>query len=112
MKEALIALARDARDSFRDLLPIAAVVSIFQIFVFQQPASSLASLLLGSLLVVAGLGLLLWLGVLVRIKWAQHQLRKQGFDPSADLGPSPGTRPVNDDSLEAEYTVISKERED
>jgi len=55
MKEALIALARDARDSFRDLLPIAAVVSIFQIFVFQQPASSLASLLLGSLLVVAGL---------------------------------------------------------
>jgi hypothetical protein len=55
MKEALIALARDARDSFRDLLPIAAVVSIFQIFVFQQPASSLAPLLLGSLLVVAGL---------------------------------------------------------
>ena len=64
------------------------------------------------LLVVGGLGLLVWLGVLVRIKWAQHQLRKQGFDPSADLGASAGTRPVNDDSLEAEYTVISKERKD
>ena len=61
---------------------------------------------------VAALGLLVWLSVLVRIKWAQRQLRKQGFDPSADLGPSASTRPVNDDSLEAEYTVISKERED
>ena len=64
------------------------------------------------LLVVAGLGLLLWLGVLLRIKWTQYQMRRQGFDPSARPGPSPGTGQANDDSLEAEYTVISKERED
>ena len=55
MKEPLIALARDARDSLRDLLPIIAVVSTFQIFVFRQPASGLLSLALGSLLVLAGL---------------------------------------------------------
>ena len=55
MKEPLIALARDALDSLRDLLPIIAVVSAFQLLVFRQPASGLLSLLLGSLLVVAGL---------------------------------------------------------
>ena len=64
------------------------------------------------LLVVAGLGLLLWLGVLLRIKWTQYQMRKQGIDPSARPVPSPGARQANEDSLEAEYTVISKERED
>ena len=55
MIDPLTALARDTRDSFRDLLPIAAVVSIFQIFVFRQPVSSLSSLFFGGLLVVAGL---------------------------------------------------------
>lgn len=55
MKEPLVALARDARDSLRDLLPIIAVVSTFQIFVFRQPASDLLSLVFGCLLVVAGL---------------------------------------------------------
>jgi hypothetical protein len=55
MKEPLIALARDARDSLRDLLPIIAVVSAFQIFVFRQPASGLLSLVFGGLLVLAGL---------------------------------------------------------
>ena len=64
------------------------------------------------LLVVAGLGLLLWLGVLLRIKCAQYQMRRQGIDPSVMPGPSQGKGHANDDSLEAEYTVISKERED
>ncbi len=55
MKNSLIALGRDALDSLRDLMPIVFVVSAFQIFVFRQPAGNLLSLLLGSLLVVAGL---------------------------------------------------------
>ncbi len=55
MKNSLIALGRDALNSLRDLMPIVFVVSAFQIFVFRQPAGNLLSLLLGSLLVVAGL---------------------------------------------------------
>ena len=55
MKNSLIALGRDALDSLRDLMPIVAVVGAFQLFVFKQPAGNLLSLLLGGLLVVAGL---------------------------------------------------------
>ncbi len=55
MKNSLIALGRDALNSLRDLMPIVAVVSAFQLFVFQQPAGNLLALLLGGLLVVAGL---------------------------------------------------------
>ncbi len=55
MKNSLIALGRDALNSLRDLMPILAVVCVFQLFVFQQPAGNLLSLLLGGLLVVAGL---------------------------------------------------------
>ncbi len=55
MKNSLIALGRDALDSLRDLMPIVAVVVAFQLFVFKQPAGNLLALLLGSLLVVAGL---------------------------------------------------------
>ncbi len=55
MKNSLIALGRDALDSLRDLMPIVAVISAFQLFVFEQPAGNLLSLLLGALLVVAGL---------------------------------------------------------
>ena len=55
MKNSLIALGRDALSSLRDLMPIIAVVSAFQLFVFRQPAGNLLSLLLGALLVVAGL---------------------------------------------------------
>ena len=55
MKNSLIILGRDAFDSARDLLPIVVVVSVFQFFVFRQPAGDLLSLLFGGLLVVAGL---------------------------------------------------------
>ena len=64
------------------------------------------------LLVVAGLGLLLWLGVFIRIKWAQHQMRKRGIDPSSTVPPAHGARPGQGDSLEVEYTVISRERDE
>lgn len=60
MKNSLIALGRDALNSLRDLMPIVVVVSVFQIFVFRQPAGNLLSLLLGALLVVAGLTLFIF----------------------------------------------------
>ena len=55
MKESLIALARDALGSLRDLLPIVLVISAFQIFVFREPATGLVSIATGALFVVAGL---------------------------------------------------------
>ncbi len=64
------------------------------------------------LLVVAGLGLLAGLGVFIRIKWAQYQLRKLGFDPLSGMSPPNGFRPDQGDSLDVEYTVISTERDD
>jgi hypothetical protein len=55
LKKSLIALSRDALGSLRDLLPIVAVISVFQLFVFRQPVSGLFSMATGALLVVAGL---------------------------------------------------------
>ena len=55
MKESLYALAKDAANSLRDLLPIVVVIGIFQVFVIRQPVEGLMSLFAGGLLVVAGL---------------------------------------------------------
>ena len=55
MKDSLIALAKDALGSLRDLLPIALVISVFQIFVFRESATALLAMAGGALLVVAGL---------------------------------------------------------
>ncbi len=44
-------------DSLRDLLPIAAVIAFFQLVVLQQPIPNMGGLLVGALLVVAGLTL-------------------------------------------------------
>ncbi len=55
MKNSLIALSRDALFSLRDLAPIVIVIAVFQIFVVKQPVSGFWSLLIGGLLVVAGL---------------------------------------------------------
>ena len=55
MKASLQALLRDAIDSLRDLLPIAIVIGVFQVFVIRQPVHGLVSLVTGALLVVAGL---------------------------------------------------------
>lgn len=60
MREALIAIGRDALGSLRDLLPIVIVISIFQIFVIQQPAADLLPLAYGALLVVVGLTLFIY----------------------------------------------------
>jgi hypothetical protein len=55
LKNSLIALGKDALGSLRDLLPIAVVISVFQVFVFHDSAAVLFSMLPGALLVVAGL---------------------------------------------------------
>jgi len=55
LKESLHALARDAADSLRDLLPIVVVIAVFQLFVIRQPVEGILSLVVGALLVVAGL---------------------------------------------------------
>ncbi len=55
MKEPLIALAKDAIGSLRDLLPIVLVISAFQIFIFREPVTGLISIATGALFVVAGL---------------------------------------------------------
>ena len=55
MRNSLIALGKDALGSLRDLLPIALVISVFQIFVFRDSAAVLFSMLGGAFLVVAGL---------------------------------------------------------
>ena len=55
MKDSLTALANDALGALRDLLPIALVISVFQLFVFKAPAAVLFSMIGGALFVVAGL---------------------------------------------------------
>ena len=55
MKQPLIALAKDAAGSVRDLLPIVIVIAAFQIFVFRGSAAALIPLATGMLFVVAGL---------------------------------------------------------
>jgi len=55
LKNWLIALSRDALGSLRDLLPIVIVISVFQIFVIRQPVHGFVELVIGALLVVAGL---------------------------------------------------------
>jgi hypothetical protein len=55
LKDSLIALTKDALGSLRDLLPIALVISVFQLFVFRESAAALFSMVAGALLVIAGL---------------------------------------------------------
>jgi hypothetical protein len=55
VKDSLNELLDDTIASLRNLLPILLVIGIFQVFVFQQPMSNLASLVFGALLVVLGL---------------------------------------------------------
>ena len=55
MNKSLHAFARDAGNSFRDLLPIVSVIAAFQLLVIRQPVDGLLTLVIGGLLVVAGL---------------------------------------------------------
>lgn len=51
----LRALGRDARNSLRDLTPIVVVIGVFQAFIIRQPVDGLMSIVVGGLLVFAGL---------------------------------------------------------
>ena len=55
MKDSLTTLAHDVAGSLRDLLPIVLVITVFQIFVFEESAARLFSMAGGGLLVVLGL---------------------------------------------------------
>jgi hypothetical protein len=55
LKDSLTALARDAVGSVRDLLPIVLVITVFQIYVFEESVTGLLSMASGALLVVLGL---------------------------------------------------------
>ena len=55
LKNSLNVLAKDALTSMRNLLPIVLVISVFQLFVIQEPVSGLVSLTVGGMLVAAGL---------------------------------------------------------
>ncbi len=54
-KDLVRALVRDARNSLRDLTPIIIVIGVFQTFVIRQPVDGLLSIVVGGLLVFAGL---------------------------------------------------------
>ncbi len=60
MKEILQALLKDAIDAMRDLLPIVAVILVFQLFVIRQQVEGLGSIITGTGLVVAGLACFLF----------------------------------------------------
>lgn len=60
MRAAAGGLLRDALNSLRDLLPIVAVIGVFQILVVGNPVSVLAPLAAGGLLVLAGLTLFIY----------------------------------------------------
>lgn len=55
MKDSLTALVHDAVGSVRDLLPIVLVITVFQIFVFEESVTGLVSMASGALLVALGL---------------------------------------------------------
>ena len=55
LKDLLRALAGDARNSLRDLTPIVVVIGVFQSFIIRQPVDGLVSIVVGGLLVFAGL---------------------------------------------------------
>jgi len=55
LKDSLTTLAHDVAGSLRDLLPIVLVITVFQIFVFEESATRLLSMAGGGLLVVLGL---------------------------------------------------------
>ena len=65
-----------------------------------------------ALVVALGIGLLIWVGVYARIWWAKRQLARQGIDPQSDHPFESRRETPPGDSLEGEYEVISKQRDE
>jgi hypothetical protein len=57
VKALLLQFFHSLRQSFMDLLPIILVIGFFQLFVLRQPVPQMAQILVGGLMVVAGLSL-------------------------------------------------------
>jgi hypothetical protein len=74
-------LLHDAAASLRDLLPIVLVIGVFQVFIIQAPVSGLFSLLVGAMLVVAGLAFFIF-GLRIALfpigEGLAHALAKKG----------------------------------
>ena len=65
-----------------------------------------------ALVVAFGIGLLLWLGIYIRLWWARRQMSRRGADPVGAGSPAGQREHAATDSLEAEYTVVSTTREE
>lgn len=65
-----------------------------------------------ALVIAMAVGALVWAGVYLRIWWAKRQLAKQGIDPTVSNPFNSPNPPSQSDSLEGEYTVVSKKQED
>jgi len=65
-----------------------------------------------TLVIVLGLGLLIWIAVLVRVKWLQHKMRKSGHDPFAEAQARARGAGSRSEYIEAEYTVVSEREEE
>lgn len=65
-----------------------------------------------ALVVALAVGALIWAGIYIRIWWARRQLAKQGIDLDSANPFSTQRTPGTDDSLEGEYTVVSKRQDD
>ena len=64
-----------------------------------------------AIVVALGVGLLVWIGIYIRIWWAKRQLTRHGIDP-ASAGPFVDrSQHRRGNSLEAEYEVISKKQD-
>lgn len=63
-------------------------------------------------LVVAGVALLSALAVYIRIRWFQHKLRKQGADRPEPFENSQSRGQNDPSTIEGEFTVVSRDRED
>lgn len=60
MAKLLKHLSKTLKESFRDLIPIFAVIAVFQLLVLQQPIPNLQDLIVGFILVVIGLALFIY----------------------------------------------------
>ena len=63
-----------------------------------------------ALVVAFAVGILIWAGIYLRIWWAKRQMAKAGLDVSKESPFTGQSRSAPGDSLEAEYTVISKKQ--
>jgi fatty acid desaturase len=65
-----------------------------------------------ALVVALGLGLLIWIGFVLRLKWLRYRMRKTGVDPLAEAQRRTPGQAAPREYIEAEYTVVSRRDED